>query len=218
MSTTTLTALPVMPSALPPGGVRSRESGIVSAVATRDISSATLDGFNDALLLARIAGRDRVAFKVFYQRHAGRILASLRHLCRDAALADDLLQEVFIAVWRKAGGYRRERGDVGGWLFTVCRNKVIDARRRGRLPLADIDVSDLTTVAAPPEPRRDLRLSLHQALATLSLEQREAVTLTYLGGFTYDETAARLDVPLGTLKSRLRAGIQRLRRRLGEGA
>ncbi len=195
-----------------------KEKGIVPFVPTTDVSSGTLDGFDDVMLLARIAGHDRVAFRVFYNRHAGRILASLRHLCKGAALADDLLQEVFLAVWRKAGGYRPERGDVGGWLFTVSRNKVIDARCRGRLPLADSDVGELTTLASPPEPRRELRLSLYQALGTLSMEQREAVILTYLGGFTYDETAARLNVPLGTLKSRLRAGIQRLRRRLGEGA
>jgi len=185
----------------------------------RDHPSGAFDGFDDAMLLAAIARRDRDAFRVFYQRHAGRILAALRQLCRDVTLVDDLLQEVFLTVWRKAGGYRPERGDAGGWLFTITRNKVIDARRRGRLPIADDSLADLAATPAPPASRgRELRLSLRQALGTLTVEQRQAVTLTYLGGFTYDETASRLNVPLGTLKSRLRRGIELLRAQLGDAA
>lgn len=184
------------------------------STAKHEVSSGTLDGFSDPLLLARIAGQDREAFRVFYHRHSGRLLAALRHLCRDTVMAEDLLQEVFLTVWRKAAGYRADRGDVGGWLFTISRNKVIDRRRRGQLALVDDEGSLLADAAAPAEGGRDMRLSVRQALGTLTIEQRQAVTLTYLGGFTYDETAARLDVPLGTLKSRLRAGIHRLREQL----
>lgn len=202
-------------SAFPSGGQHAAPSGIVPAVVSAEYSSGTLDGFSDAVLLARIAGRDREAFRIFYQRHAGRALAALRHLSRDMTLADDLLQEVFLAVWRKAGGYRADRGEVGGWLFTISRNKVIDARRRGRLKIADEEVAALADAPAPTGVAREVRLSVRQALGTLSREQRQAVAMTYLGGFTYDETAERLNVPLGTLKSRLRAGIKRLRHQMG---
>lgn len=187
---------------------------IVTAVVNAEASTGVLDAFDDAVLLGRIGGRDRKAFRIFYHRHAGRVSSALRQLCRDAALADDLLQEVFLQVWRKAGSYRAERGDVGGWLFTITRNKFIDQRRRGSLPIDD--GADLTVRPAPAcGPAREERLSLHQALDTLSAEQRQAVSLTYLGGLTYDETAARLQVPLGTLKSRLRTGLRHLRDRLG---
>ena len=123
------------------------------------------------------------------------------------------MQEVFLAVWRKAAGYRPDRGDVGGWLFTISRNKVIDRRRKGQLPVVN-EGTWLREAAAPPEGQKEMRLSLRRALESLPIEQQRAVELTYLGGFTYHETAARLGVPLGTLKSRLRAGIHRLREKL----
>lgn len=177
-------------------------------------ASRELDTTADPILLARVAGRDRVAFRVLHRRHSGKVRGYLRRVCRDPEVAEDLLQEVFLGIWRQAGGYCPDRGAVGAWIFGVVRNKIFDARRRGKLALSSMDET-VENLEAPPDSRRDLRLALYQALETLPESQRQAVSMTYIGGFTYDETAARLAVPLGTLKSRLRAGLKHLRDCLG---
>lgn len=163
----------------------------------------------DPELLRRVGQGDRDAFCAFYERHAGRVLSMLRHLCRDPEVAEDVLQEAFLAVWRKAASYRRERGDVAGWLFAISRNKAFDLRRR-RAPVVAID-EQAAAEWATPEPPRELEIGLGQALATLKREERQALRLAYFGGFTYEETAVRLAVPLGTLKSRIRTGLRHLR-------
>ncbi len=165
---------------------------------------------DDVSLLQLIASGDRAAFKAFYQRHAGRTLSLLRQMCKDPTLSEDLLQEVFLQVWRKAATYRVERGDPMGWLFSVTRNKTIDHRRRNPSRL-ESDERDLATWPAPTRGHRDLRISLEQAMSHLSEDQQRALRMTYYGGFTYEEAADRLQVPLGTLKSRIRTGLQRLR-------
>ena len=129
------------------------------------------------------------------------------------------MQEVFLAVFRKAGSYRPERGDVAGWLYTITRNKMVDLWRRrdpGEQAEEEFDFARL------PDEREqfasELKLSVRQVLAELSDDQRRAVELAYFGGLTYEETAARLQLPLGTLKSRIRAGLMAMRARLAEVA
>lgn len=187
-----------------------------AVVMSADPRAHTVALQEDARLLQRIGQGDREAFRRFYERHAGRVLAALGKLCRDRVLAEDLLQEVFLAVWRKAASYRRERGDPGGWLFVIARNKAADARRRAR-PTTGEEGCDTAAAPAAAGGKCDLRITLEQALAVLSAEQRQAVNLAYFGGYTYEETAARLNLPLGTLKSRIRTGLRRLRTTLQEG-
>lgn len=171
----------------------------------------------DLELLARIAAGDRQAFHAFYQRYAARVLAYVRQLTRDRAPVDDIVQEVFIAVWRKAASYRVERGDPAGWLYTITRNKLVDSwRRHGKGAETDTAEPETTPVASAA-PTSDLRLDLDQALARLSRDQREAVEMAYFGGLTYEETAQRLQLPLGTLKSRIRAGLMSMRATLEAG-
>lgn len=175
------------------------------------------DAADDSHLLARIAGGDRDAFRDFYDRYAAKVLAYVRMLSRDAAVSEDVVQEVFLAVFRKAGSYRPERGDVAGWLYTITRNKMVDLWRRrgpGEPTEEEFDFSRLPDERS--ELAADLRLSVRQVLAELSDDQRQAVELAYFGGLTYEETAARLRLPLGTLKSRIRAGLMSMRSRLAE--
>ena len=164
---------------------------------------------SDAALLRRIAGGDETAFKSFYSRYSGRVLKMLRQMCGERALAEDLLQEAFLAVWRKASTYRPDRGAPAGWLFAITRNKVLDHRRRKKAPTVDIDAETSSQVPAPSRPR-DLRLSLEQALTRLKAVESEALRLAYFGGLTYQESAQQLEVPLGTLKSRIRTGLRKL--------
>lgn len=172
---------------------------------------------DDSQLLARIAGGDRDAFRAFYDRYAAKVLAYVRMLSRDAAVSEDVVQEVFLAVFRKAGSYRPERGDVAGWLYTITRNKMVDLwRRRGPGEPAEEEFDFSRLPDERSELASELRLSVRQVLAELSDDQRQAVELAYFGGLTYEETAARLRLPLGTLKSRIRAGLMSMRARLAE--
>ncbi len=166
---------------------------------------------SDAQLVERIAGQDRDAFRAFYERYSGRILAYVRTLGREREAAEDVVQEVFLSVWRKAASYRSDRGDVPGWLYTITRNKLVDLwRRRGtKVEITDFDFE--TLLARDRGDGRAIDLAVRQALAGLAREQREALELAYFGGLTYEETAERLALPLGTLKSRIRAGLARMR-------
>jgi RNA polymerase sigma-70 factor (ECF subfamily) len=164
---------------------------------------------SDLLLLARIAEGDLEAFHTFYSRYAGRVLAYVRQLSRQQDGAEDVVQEVFVAVWRRAASFRPDRGDPAGWLYTVTRNKLVDLWRRQGETAAALD--EKSEPAVPAEEWGDLRLTMHQALARVAPEQRQAIEMAYFGGFTYEETAQRLDLPVGTLKSRIRSGLKSLR-------
>ena len=170
----------------------------------------------DETLLAATARGDLDAFHAFYERHAGRVLAYARRICRDATLAEDVTQEVFTAVWTKAATFRPDRGGTHAWLYTLTRNKLVDHwRKLGRD--CDMEGIDDLVIPAPVSGDRDLRLALRQALARVPSEQRQAIETAYFGGLTYEETASRLDLPLGTLKSRIRVGLRALKAALGEG-
>lgn len=194
---------------------RSGTQGSTTSVAlprTTEVNEFFRRQDRDAMLLAAIADGDRRAFREFYERQAEKVASSLRQLCR-GSLPEDLFQEVFLAVWRKAASFDSQRGDVGGWLFTICRNKVYDHFRRRDPPTVELLEIDLRTVPAHDV----LQLSLESALAELRSGERRAIQMVYFGGFTYGQAAERLDVPLGTLKSRLRSAVRKLSERLGKG-
>jgi len=167
---------------------------------------------SDFLLLARIAEGDLEAFQLFYDRYAGRVLAYVRQLSRHRDGAEDVVQEVFVAVWRRASSFRPDRGDPAGWLYTVTRNKLVDLwRRQGETAAGLDDMKPASEPATTAGDRGDLRLTMHQALARVAPDQRRAIEMAYFGGFTYEETAQRLDLPVCTLKSRIRSGLKSLR-------
>ena len=179
---------------------------------------ATIEDTTDRELIARIAREDRDAFRRFYDRYGARVLAYVRMLARDREVAEDIVQEVFLSVWRKAKSYRPDRGDVPGWLYTIARNRLVDLWRR-RAVRGEEDTSfDLSRLDSgePGAEGHVVSLSVRKALATLKVEQRQALELAYFSGLTYEETARELDLPLGTLKSRIRAGLALLRNLLSE--
>jgi len=172
----------------------------------------------DRELIARIAREDRTAFRLFYERHGSRLLGYVRMLSREREAAEDIVQEVFLSVWRKAKSYRPDRGDVPGWLYTIARNRLVDLWRRRAVrgeEDSSIDLARLANGEAGAE-GHVVSLSVRKALATLKVEQRQALELAYFGGLTYEETARHLELPLGTLKSRIRAGLALLRNVLAE--
>ena len=170
---------------------------------------------DDAELVRRIAAGDTEALRDLYDRF-GTILFGLAYrTLGDRQLAEDCIQEVFVTVWRNAGRYDSSRALVTTWLFTIVRNKAVDAvrwqSRRGADPLPEEwsfgESPDSADIAAAAENGERIAA----ALAELPTPQLEVLSLTYFEGLTNSEIAERLDVPLGTVKGRLRLALERLR-------
>lgn len=162
----------------------------------------------DASLLERVAAGDLEAFHLFYERYAGRVHAYVQQLSRSREGAEDVVQEVFLAVWRKAASFRPERGDAAGWLYTMTRNKLVDGWRRAGQGAEAVEALDFQRLPAERPETTELLLTVRQALARVAPDQRRAIEMAYFGGLTYEETADRLNLPLGTLKSRIRTGLR----------
>lgn len=170
----------------------------------------------DEELLRLISERDVDAFEALYHRHAGPVTGMLMRRLRNRELADELCQDIFAQLWQGAVGYQSSRGRFTTWLFTIVRNRCIDAARKsGRGPRSEELPGDLRDEALPdPETATyaaECRRRLLTALGSLAEGQRQAVELCIVRGFTHVEAAERLGEPLGTVKSRVKLGLQKLR-------
>ena len=182
---------------------------------------AVPDGDSDEALLAAVAtARDRAAFVTLFERYAGRVKGFLLRAGTGAGLADEVTQEVMVAVWRRAGTFDPAKASAATWIFTIARNRRIDLLRRaargeadGTDPLVDPEpAASAETGLAGAE--RDARV--RDVVADLSEAQREVVHLAFFSGLSQSEIADRLVLALGTVKSRLRLAFSRLRRDLGD--
>lgn len=180
----------------------------------------------DGELVGRVVRhRDTAALEAIYGRYGRPCYSLARRILNDDVLAQDVVQEVFLALWRDARRYDGSRGGFSSWLLSMTHHKAVDAVRREqnlRKRRTSADVLDRTESDAPPV--EDAVWStlrgdrVRAALAALPAPQREALGLSYFGGYTQREIAALTDTPLGTVKTRMLAGMQRLRTRLGEVA
>jgi RNA polymerase sigma-70 factor (ECF subfamily) len=177
----------------------------------------------DDELLAAIARGDAGALAALYDRHARAALALAHRVCGDWTMAEDAVQEAFLSVWRHAASYAPARGSARTWLLRVVHNRAVDRLRRQRGSGTDEPLTEvLAELLADPAPEVWTQVSagltraaLAKALAALPAEQREAITLAYFGGLTATESAARTGVPVGTVKGRLRLGLEKMRTSLG---
>jgi RNA polymerase sigma-70 factor, ECF subfamily len=176
---------------------------------------------NPLHLIQRMATGDRDAFARFYDRYAALVLTFATRLLEVRADAEDLLQEVFLQVWRQAKSYDQARGSPEAWITTITRSRAIDKlrsrRRRGESagsPQVSSPLDGVRKVESGAA-ESEARLTVHGALAQLPEAQRVVLELAYFDGFTQSEIAARLGEPLGTVKTRLRTGLERLRGFLG---
>jgi RNA polymerase sigma factor (sigma-70 family) len=185
------------------------------------------DADGDAEVMRRIRGGDRTAIDDLYERFRRPAFALARRILGDDALAEDVLQEVFLSVWRDPAGFDRGRGSVASWLLAVVHHKAVDAvrreesqRRRQTLAEEDMALSAPTATRDVEEEAwsRVVAEQVRTALGALSSTQREALTLAYYGGYTQREVAALTGAPLGTVKTRMLAGMRRLREELGTDA
>lgn len=173
----------------------------------------------DIRLLQRIADRDAASFQTFYRKYSGLLFASISNVLNDHHDAQDVMQEVLVQVWNKAHLYEPRKGKPLTWLTTMARNRAIDRirskQRRSRLN----DDFEVESRGVQPEFEESGREALEEkerdgilkhAVDKLNPDQKEAIQLAYFSGLTQAEVAERLHEPLGTVKARIRRGVNRL--------
>ena len=183
----------------------------------------------DAGLVARMRDRDEAALGALYDRWSGRVRAVALRIVRDVAEAEDVVEDVFWQAWRQADRFDASRGGVGTWLVTLSRSRSLDRLRAlkregttlslddpdGQVPHDALSTGDIDPFAVAEHGERTRRLAT--ALAELNPQQREALELAYWGGLSQTEIAERTQTPLGTIKTRMRLGLIKLRDALGVG-
>jgi RNA polymerase sigma-70 factor (ECF subfamily) len=168
-------------------------------------------------LLQRIANGDRESFARFYDQYASLVFTFALRLLQIASDAEDLLQEVFLQVWRQASSYSQERGTPEAWLIMITRSRAIDKLRALRRREQSAPSSEAATVVGEDvrvesgAAASEARLVVRGALGRLPEAQRVVLELAYFDGLTQTEIAHRLGEPLGTVKTRMRVGLERLR-------
>lgn len=175
----------------------------------------------DERLVSALEDRDAKALETLYDRYGDYVYSVCLRMVGDVQLAEDLTQEVFLRLWRRPDLYDVSRGRFVTWLLSVARNRGIDERRsRGRrfryetppsLAAEDMLASAATSEEDDAAVLSDERVVIQKALNTLPAEQRLAIQLAYFGGYTQQEIAKGLSQPLGTVKTRIRLGLQKLR-------
>jgi len=188
-------------------------------------SSEGLRDLADEELMQLVRRGHAPAFEVVYDRHAGAAFSLAYRMCGQRALAEDVVQEGFLALWRSGARYDRNRGSVRTWILGIVHNRGVDALRRvavrDRGRVSDEGVSE--RVAAPERTelevaRRDEAREIRDALEQLPDEQSRVIELAYFGGLTHVEIASMLDTPVGTVKGRMRLGLAKMRMVLGDPA
>lgn len=167
----------------------------------------------DEELLTRAAQGDDTALGTLYDNHGGVAYGLAYRMLDDVGLAKDLVQEAFLAVWKNAASFDVERGSARSWILTIVRHRAIDEIRRRHPTVVPNDIDDEGTDNAWTTLFTMLRReALARGLETLTPERREVLVLAYVGGLSQSEIAARLGIPLGTVKSKTRHALTELRR------
>ncbi len=179
----------------------------------------------DEELMPLIGEKDPEAFEVFYDRHGGVAYSLAYRIVGEKGAAEDVTQEAFISVWRSGARFDRARGSVRSWMLSIVRNRAIDAlrSRAGKAPKLMFD-DDATLEQRPADElteeeamQRETATELRGAIGELPGEQSKVIELAYFGGFSQSEISRMLGVPLGTVKGRMRLGLEKIRGELAEG-
>ena len=187
----------------------------------KESSESALQSLADEELMALVAKGQARAFETIYERHGGAAFSLAYRMCGSRLLAEDVAQEAFLSIWRSGGRYDRARGSVRTWVLGIVHNRAIDALRRTvvheRRRASDegieerFEARERTEVEAA---RREEASTIRGMLETLPDEQSRVIELAYFGGFTHSEIAEMLGAPIGTVKGRMRLGLEKLRGQL----
>lgn len=169
---------------------------------------------DDRRLLEAVRQRDTQALEELYEKYRGVCYALSQRILNDWQAAEEAVQDAFVAIWRRAETYRSEAGAVRTWILAITRNAAIDRLRREKKPRSQLPLFD--DAIAESSTAREFgaivdRELMSKALNDLPEEQRYAIELAYFGGYTYPEIAEALDVPVGTIKSRIRLALEKMR-------
>jgi RNA polymerase sigma-70 factor (ECF subfamily) len=178
------------------------------------------DGLRDDQLITLISNGEKDALDVFYNRYAPLVFSLAKYMLRENALAEEATQDIFVNLWRKAASYNPQRGTPRAWFMSIAHHRIIDViRTRKRQTQSTNEVAhELLDLHPSTEPsteeqahRNMTRERVLEALATLPPEQREVIILAYFEGYSQSEIASKLGHPLGTVKTRARLAMQKLR-------
>jgi RNA polymerase sigma-70 factor (ECF subfamily) len=193
----------------------------VPGASARDGSAATPSQEELSFLVRAVAAGDHGAMGGLYDATQRFVFTLVARLVRDRSTAEEVTLDVYLQVWRKAASYTSERGKVLAWLLTIARSRALDRSRTERARAVETNVDERTDLVAPcgcdpeTEPEREERCQLvSKALSALPEAQRRAVELAYFGGLSQSEIGERLGEPLGTVKTRVRLGMIKLREML----
>ncbi len=182
-----------------------------------------LRGLADEDLMELVRTGEAAAFEVIFDRHAGKAFSLAYRMCGRRAMAEDIVQEAFLSLWRSGARYDPTRGSVRSWVLSVVHNRAIDSfRREAAMDSRDarderaVERTPATHLTSTEVERRDEAQQVRGALGELPSEQRQVIELAYFGGFTQAQIAQMLDLPAGTVKGRMRLGLTKLRVALGD--
>lgn len=177
----------------------------------------------DEDLMQLVRRGEAPAFEIIYERHCGVAFSVAYRMCGKRAIAEEVVQEAFISLWRSGARYDRTRGSVRTWVLGIVHNRAIDALRRGivhdRRRASDEGIEERFEAPEHTElevARREEAREIRSALRELPSEQSRVIELAYFGGFTHTEIASMLGAPVGTIKGRMRLGLAKMRLALGE--
>ncbi len=190
------------------------------------IAQSPVRNEEDLRLLGRVKDGDQSAFAELYDRYSVLVFSLVVRILKETAEAEDVLQEIFLTIWNKASLFSEEKGSVYTWIVTIARRKAIDRLRSKDLvnrgvTLPEEHAATLPDAAYMSNPLNaaissEYESMMRSALATLSDEQRSVIELSYYEGYTQEQISQRLNVPLGTVKTRMRQGLIKLRENLQE--
>jgi RNA polymerase sigma-70 factor (ECF subfamily) len=179
----------------------------------------------DEELMPLVGRKDPEAFEVLFDRHGGAAFSLAYRIVGDRAAAEEVTQEAFISVWRSGARFDAVRGSVRSWLLSIVRNRAIDflRSRAGKAPKLNFDDDSALEQRPAAERteeealRRETAGEVRGAIGKLPSEQSKVIELAYFGGFSHSEIAGILELPMGTVKGRMRLGLEKIRGELAEG-
>jgi len=195
-----------------------RGSGRTQRGSETRLSSGDEKGLpTDLALVAAIRSGEQSAMAALYDRYSSVVYSVALRVLGDTGAAEDILQEVFLQLWRNPGSFDASRGNLGAWLAVIARNRAIDGLRKRR-PESDIEdvVLSIEPDLADEADRARAAQKLRGLLGTMPAAQRAALEMAYFEGLTHTEIAAKTGEPLGTIKTRIRAGLTTLRKAFQE--